>query len=171
LDARRGIAIKLKRQSPLYELLCIIIAAIIGVILANRYEFFELFSQWSRAHEEWQIDEIFTAFIVLTIGLSIFSFRRWREQVRERAELTRLTAEQEKMIIELQAAAEKIKILRGFLPICSHCKKIRNDEGYWQQLERYISEHSEAQFSHGICPACLKERYSDVLHKEDSLLQ
>lgn len=161
----------LKQPSPLLELLCIIIAAIIGVILANRYEFVELFYQWSKAHEDWQIDEIFTTFVIFTIGLSIFSFRRWQEQVREHAELILLMVEKEKMIVELQEAAEKIKILRGFLPICSHCKKIRNDEGYWQQLERYISEHSEAQFSHGICPTCAKEHYPEFLRKKDSLLQ
>ena len=71
------------------------------------------------------------------------------------------------MIIELQEATEKIKILRGFLPICSHCKKIRDDEGYWQQLEKYISEHSEAQFSHGICPSCAKEHYSELLPEKE----
>jgi hypothetical protein len=164
-------AIHLKKQSPFLELLCIISAAVIGVILAYYIDVFEIFYQWSRGHEEWQIDEIFTAFVVLTIGLAIFSFRRWREQVSEHAELLRLMVEKEKMIIELQEAYEKIKILRGFLPICSHCKKIRDDEGYWQQLEKYISEHSEAQFSHGICPACAKEHYSELLSEKNSLLQ
>jgi hypothetical protein len=161
-------AINLKQQSPFLELLCIIIAAIFGVILAYRIELFEILYQWSRAHEEWQVDEIFTAFIVLTIGLSIFSFRRWREQIREHAELLRLMVEKEKMIVELQEATEKIKILRGFLPICSHCKKIRDDEGYWQQMEKYVSEHSEARFSHGICPNCAKEHYSEFLDEKDS---
>ena len=155
--------INLKQQSPFLELLCIIIAMVFGVILAYRIQFFEVFYEWSRAHEEWQIDEIFAAFIILTIGLSIFSFRRWREQVREHSELRRLMVEKERMIVELREATEKIKILKGFLPICSHCKKIRNDEGYWQQLEKYISEHSEAQFSHGICPTCAKEHYSELL--------
>ena len=145
--------------------------AVLGVVLAYYIQLFEIFYQWSRAHEEWQIDEIFTAFIVLTIGLAIFSYRRWREQVREHAELIRLMVEQEKMIVDLREAAEKIKILRGFLPICSHCKKIRNDEGYWQQVEKYISEHSEARFSHGICPTCAKEHYSEFLHEKDNLLQ
>ena len=145
------------------ELSIIIIAAVFGVILGHHIQFFEVFYQWSRVHEEWQIDEIFTAFIILTIGLSIFSFRRWREQVREHSELILLMVEKEMMIVELHEATEKIKILKGFLPICSHCKKIRNDEGYWQQLEKYISEHSEAQFSHGICPTCAKEHYSELL--------
>jgi CheY-like chemotaxis protein len=55
---------------------------------------------------------------------------------------------------ELQAALSNVKQLRGLLPICSYCKRIRGDDQYWQQLEGYIAEHSDAQFSHGICPAC-----------------
>lgn len=61
----------------------------------------------------------------------------------------------------LQGALDEIKTLRGIIPICSHCKKIRDDEGYWEQIEAYISDHSEAQFSHGICPDCAQELYPD----------
>lgn len=55
----------------------------------------------------------------------------------------------------------EIKTLRGILPICANCKKIRDDKGYWNQIESYISAHSEAEFSHGICPECAKELYSE----------
>ena len=55
---------------------------------------------------------------------------------------------------ELQAALSSVKQLSGLLPICSYCKRIRGDDQYWQQLEGYIAEHSDAQFSHGICPTC-----------------
>jgi DNA-binding response OmpR family regulator len=55
---------------------------------------------------------------------------------------------------ELEDALSRVKTLQGLLPICSYCKKIRNDRNYWQQVEGYISDHSEAQFSHGICPEC-----------------
>ena len=55
---------------------------------------------------------------------------------------------------EAQAALSRVKQLSGLLPICSYCKKIRKDGSYWEQLESYISEHSEAHFSHGICPGC-----------------
>ncbi|KAA3616655.1 MAG: DNA-binding response regulator [Calditrichaeota bacterium] len=57
-------------------------------------------------------------------------------------------------VIELEKAFAQVKKLQGLLPICSYCKKIRNDSNYWQQLEDYISVHSDAQFSHGICPDC-----------------
>lgn len=62
---------------------------------------------------------------------------------------------------ELKEASSEIKILSGFLPICSSCKKIRDDNGYWKQLEAYIQEHSEAAFSHGICQECAKKLYPD----------
>jgi len=62
--------------------------------------------------------------------------------------------------IKLEEALLQVKSLSGLLPICAHCKKIRDDKGYWNQLETYISTHSEADFSHGICPGCLQEHYS-----------
>jgi len=78
----------------------------------------------------------------------------------------RKTAEQERerLIVELQTALAKVKLLSGFIPICASCKKIRNDAGYWQQIEVYIRDHSEAEFSHGICPDCGKKLYGEYYH-------
>jgi len=71
-------------------------------------------------------------------------------------------------IKQLQDALAQIKSLRGLLPICMYCKKIRDDKQYWQQVEGYISEHSEAQFSHGICPDCYKKYVQPELDKAHS---
>jgi len=65
-------------------------------------------------------------------------------------------------VAELQAALANVKQLRGLLPICSYCKRIRGDDQYWQQVEGYISQHSDAQFSHGICPACFDNITADL---------
>jgi DNA-binding response OmpR family regulator len=62
--------------------------------------------------------------------------------------------EQQKLIDQLQDAFAEIKTLKGFIPICASCKKIRDDEGYWNQLEVYISKHTDAVFTHGLCPQC-----------------
>jgi CheY-like chemotaxis protein len=67
---------------------------------------------------------------------------------------------------ELQKALAKIKTLSGLLPICASCKKIRDDQGYWTQLEYYISEHSEAEFTHGCCPECMKKLYPEMYMKK-----
>ena len=67
--------------------------------------------------------------------------------------------EKEKLIVDMRNALSKVKQLSGFLPICASCKKIRDDQGYWNQIESYIRDHSEAEFSHGICPECAKKLY------------
>ncbi len=68
-------------------------------------------------------------------------------------------------IRELQEALEQIKTLRGILPICMYCKKIRDDKQYWQQVESYIADHSDAEFSHGICPECYQKYVQPELDK------
>ena len=77
--------------------------------------------------------------------------------------------EKDKLINELQKAANEIKTLRGILPICSYCKQIRNDKGYWEKIESYIHEHSDTQFSHGICPECAKKYYPDMDIYDDTI--
>jgi hypothetical protein len=67
--------------------------------------------------------------------------------------------QQEAAIVELEQALEKVSTLRGLLPICSLCKNIRTDSGYWEKIEHYIQNHSEARFTHGICPECEKQLY------------
>ncbi len=76
-------------------------------------------------------------------------------------ELDRKEKEQKRLIKELSLALEKVKTLSGLLPICSSCKKIRDDKGYWQQVEVYIKEHTEADFSHSLCPMCVKKLYPE----------
>ena len=73
--------------------------------------------------------------------------------------------EREKLIAELQDAATKIKTLSGLLPICSSCKKIRDDKGYWKQIESYIRDHSEAEFTHSMCPICAKKFYPEFFQE------
>jgi PAS domain-containing protein len=71
--------------------------------------------------------------------------------------------EREELVARLQEALEQVKTLGGLIPICAGCKKIRNDSGYWIRLETYLKEHSDADFSHGLCPECLEHLYPDFL--------
>ncbi|MCD6585579.1 MAG: hypothetical protein J7K96_07450, partial [Desulfobacteraceae bacterium] len=70
--------------------------------------------------------------------------------------------EKEHLISELQKALNEVKTLSGLIPICANCKKVRDDKGYWSQIESYIHKHSNADFSHSICPDCAKELYPDI---------
>ena len=90
---------------------------------------------------------------------------RWLGRRASNRDITyRKQVEEEKssLIIELQNALAQVKKLSGFIPICSSCKKIRDDKGYWRQVEEYVSEHSEALFSHGICPDCIRKLYPEI---------
>jgi DNA repair exonuclease SbcCD ATPase subunit len=102
---------------------------------------------------------------------SIYYIEKWESRVlslanialqKEIDERKQIEKEREKLISELQMAMGEVKKLSGFLPICSSCKNIRDDEGYWNQIENYIRDHSEAEFSHSICPECVKKLYSDL---------
>lgn len=75
--------------------------------------------------------------------------------------------EKEKLIFKLQSAFSKFNVLKGFLPIFASCKKILNDKGYWNQIEAYIRDHSEAEFSHGLCPECSTKIYPDIKVDKD----
>lgn len=79
---------------------------------------------------------------------------------KEITERKRSELEQERLIRELQTALQQVRTLSGMLPICAHCKKIRDDRGYWNQIEAYICQHSDAEFTHGICPDCLRQHYA-----------
>jgi DNA-binding NtrC family response regulator len=83
-------------------------------------------------------------------------------EVKEKQERIKAETEREQLIVELQTALARVKTLSGLLPICAGCKKIRDDKGYWNQIEVYISSHSEAEFSHGMCPDCEKKAYEEL---------
>ncbi|MEW6669004.1 MAG: GAF domain-containing protein [Thermodesulfobacteriota bacterium] len=83
-------------------------------------------------------------------------------------ELQHTQEEREKLIQNLQEALLKVKTLNGLLPICASCKKIRDDKGYWTQIEAYIRDHSDADFSHAICPECMEKLYPDFVESCDS---
>lgn len=75
----------------------------------------------------------------------------------------------EKLIRKLERALDRIKTLRGLIPICAACKKIRDDKGYWHQVEVYVRDHSEADFSHDICPECAQKLYPELFEEKERL--
>lgn len=107
--------------------------------------------------------EIFWANLTVSMirdksGLPCF-FLGMVEDINERR---RAEKERERLIQELQEALAKVKTLSGLIPICAGCKKIRDDKGYWNQLEVYMTEHSDILFSHGLCPDCVGKAYSEL---------
>jgi len=106
----------------------------------------------------WRTAWFYGLILFITGGL-VFGLYRWR--------VWQLLKHEKELNLRIQEALAKNRILGGLLPICSNCKKIRDDKGYWDQLERYIQTHSEAQFTHGICPDCAKKLYPSYNFDDD----
>jgi hypothetical protein len=94
--------------------------------------------------------------VLLLLGATVGAFR-WR--------VLHLLHKQEELKENVDQALAKIKVLGGLIPICANCKKIRDDSGYWNQLEQYLYEHSEATLTHGICPDCQQKIYGEFFQK------
>ena len=84
------------------------------------------------------------------------------ETLQDITVLKQMEEEKERLNVELKEALQQIKTLSGLIPICAACKKIRDDKGYWNQLENYLEEHSDAVFSHGLCPECFREYFPEA---------
>ena len=110
------------------------------------------------SHHSLMLNLSLAYFIIWALGLLAIGFVRHRLKKEEKA--------REEVIFRLEKALAEVKTLSGFIPICSSCKNIRNDKGYWEQIERYVSKRSEAKFSHGICPDCMKKLYPEYVEKK-----
>jgi hypothetical protein len=108
----------------------------------------------------------FVIVIFLALSVLILSALNVVKGKRRLIERKRTEDEREELIGKLQEALATVRTLSGLLPICSSCKKIRDDQGHWNQLETYLLEHSEAEFTHGSCPDCLKSLYGISLDEE-----
>lgn len=96
------------------------------------------------------IDAVMLSLLVFP-SLYLFLLKPLKLHITRRNEAE---AEKDRLILELQKALEEVKTLRGIVPICAWCKRVRDDDGYWKQVEVYMQEHTGAEFSHGICPNC-----------------
>ncbi len=127
-----------RRTSIWYALICVVTSVLSDVLSGKVYTAIGL--------DIWNLSILLGFYLVVAVLLS-----RLRATMLERS----------KLIGELQDTLKEVKELRGILPICSSCKKIRTDEGYWQNVEDYISHHTHAEFSHGICRECAKKLYPE----------
>ncbi|MDO9289352.1 MAG: hypothetical protein Q7T83_11255 [Thermodesulfovibrionales bacterium] len=111
----------------------------------------------------YEISEIIALIIAFLMLFGVLRIRSYFWTIKS-AENERKQAEEEReqIILELKDALAKVKQLSGMLPICASCKKIRDDKGYWKQVEVYISEHTDTMFSHGMCPDCAKKAYEEL---------
>jgi len=103
--------------------------------------------------------DFFTTVIDFLAARISAELEKYYIQEKLKRQVVEKTCDLEKTNQELKTAIAEIRTLRGIIPICSNCKKIRDDQGFWQQVESYMTKHTEASFSHGICPKCVEKLY------------
>ena len=135
------------------------ISVVCSVILAAILNSIQSILFWGSISRDLLIIGTIDSVIIATVVVSLIIYF-----VRNTASLELRVNER---TVELQEALEQIKTLRGIVPICSHCKQIRNDEGFWSQVEHYVEDHTHAKFSHGICPDCQEEHYLDFITRRN----
>jgi hypothetical protein len=146
-------------QMLLIESAVIFLLGLFVFYVAAAYDLLERLYVIARKFEGWEIDEFIIVALFLVVALATFSLRRWLAFRKVNAVLVQRN-------IDLDQAMDQLKELSGIIPICSACKKIRDDEGFWHQVESYIETHSHAEFTHGICPECTKMLYPEYFaHK------
>lgn len=151
---KRGALVKNNTSRTTIDIAIIAIISIISYLFFGIYDVLEKIVAFSSQYERYEIDEIVSTFIVLAFCLVWFSIRRWRETLEKKDIIDQRNK-------ALQNAFDEIKQLKGILPLCSFCKKIRDDSGYWEQVDSYIQKYSGAEISHSLCPECMKEHYPE----------
>ncbi len=139
----------------LHDFLIIAILTLVVIFIARHYDLMEMITEFTHHHEDWELDEFLAVMLFWALSFAVFSYRRAKELRKSQKVLIDAN-------IDLIDAMAEIKKLKGIIPICASCKKVRDDGGYWQQVEMYIKDHSDAEFSHGICPDCARELYPDI---------
>lgn len=144
----------MNRKNLFLEIGILLVVAVVSFILFGQFDVLEGIVAWAHKYEEYEIDELLSTSVVLVFVLAAIVIRRWVLSYRANQML-------ETMNRDLKDAMDQIRRMHGILPFCSFCKKIRDDQGYWEQVDTYIRKHSEAEISHAICPDCFKKEYPE----------
>lgn len=106
--------------------------------------------------------------VVAILGVSLLLHRNHNRLINTQSRLIRTGKAKDKLILRLKNALTEVKTLQGILPICASCKKIRDDQGYWGQVEEYLKKHTDAEFSHSLCPECVQKLYPGLLKAKNN---
>ena len=140
------------------DALTLALIAIISFLIFSKFDVLEKAIEFARRYEHYEIDEIISTSLVLMFALFFIVLKNKKKALR-------LNTELEKKSKKLEDAIAEIKQLKGILPLCSYCKRIRDDSGSWEQVDTYLQKHSGADISHSLCPDCIKEHYPQIAEK------
>lgn len=138
-----------------WEAVIVIALAIAVYLFSASYDLLEEFVEFSREHEDWELDELLIVGFFFLLYLIFLALRK--QYALKKANQRLLQTNQ-----ELRQAMAEVHELRRIIPICARCKKVRDDDGYWQMVDDYLRRRTNLKFTHGICPECFAILYPDL---------
>ncbi len=147
------------KSSSVRDIVVIALVSIVVFALSAAFDVFDKVISWVYRHETWQLDELFTVSVFLVFAFTVYAWRRHRELTEEIRHRQAAEAEKALLIPELESARADVHILKKLLPMCSLCRRVRDDEGYWDQVEAYVEHHLSTRFDAGTCPECARKLY------------
>ena len=142
------------RYAVAREIIILVCILFLTFYVSGKFDLLEMLFEFTQTYEEWELDELIVTGVVASLVLMVFAVRRW-------IIIKRLQKQLAFQYKKLEKAHEEISRLHGIIPICSSCKKIRDDKGFWEQVENYVEKHSDASFTHSLCPDCMLEHYGN----------
>lgn len=150
-----------KKPKLFQDLVIMTILAILVFAFSATFDVFNAIIGWVYRHDTWQLDEFFSVSIFLVVAMGVYAWRRNRElteQIRRREEAE---AEKAHLLPELETALADVHALKKLLPFCTSCRRVREDSGYWNQVEEYMVSHFSTKLDDGLCPDCARRFYGN----------
>jgi len=142
------------RSRAVRDGLVILVLAVLVFLIAAQYDLVNRISRWFISHEYLDLDELAIVALFLVIASSVFIWRRRQELLEQVRERERAENEKAALIPALEKALQEVQALSSLLPVCAWCKRIRDDDGSWNQVDAYLRKHTSIPVTHGICPDC-----------------
>jgi len=155
-----------RKPRPLKDLAVIAFLSVTVFAVSATFDVFSKILTWLYRHDTWQLDELFTVSFFLMFAIALYAWRRHKEIVTQIQRREKAETEKAELVPRLESALADVSTLTKLLPICASCKKVRDDRGYWSQVEVYIETHFHTRLDDGICPDCARKLYSSRLEKK-----
>jgi hypothetical protein len=150
-----------KRPKSVQDIVVISVLSILVFAFSASFDLFNAIIAWVYRHDTWQLDELFSVSVFLVVAIAVYAWRRNRELAEEIRRREQAEAEKASLIPELESALADVHALKKLLPFCTSCRRVREDSGYWNQVEGYMESHFSTRLDGGLCPDCARRFYGN----------